>query len=551
MDGLWLENGPLRLISPDISGKNDWTIEINPFSWHKSPAYMLYIDQPVGTGLSFTKKGNYCKSDLEVDIDFHYFLVNFLQVHHESFLSPSVTSTTEPWYTMPRPLYFTGESYAGHYIPSMMDYILQRNDDGTPKNYPNGGDPWIKINLKGAAIGNGWIDPFYQYSATDVAYGTSMIDLAQKESLDAQELTCRDNLKKGLLTSSVCYGLLDNVVNDSHGHGGQTKVSIYDNRMWEYKGAPRNFPLGHKDVERYLGGWTGNAYPESMTVDYTEVLKALHAEESIGAKQRFEECTDPPYNALAGQDGLGVVDEVVRILSHADKPRLLFFNGVNDMICNHVGNERLLDNLPWKNKKAWILAKRYAWDAFPSQNNLGPSGYMKEYENLSFLKVMSSGHMVPMDVPDVALEMMRIFLFSGSFDTNAQKMSSGIPGGSAMQQCECPAQTCDCPTCTQDKCDCSSQTCNCPTCETQSQSQQNTNSNGNGPDVDGDDKEEYTSDVLKGGWFGAMVGVGSTLFVVWIRGRRERSMKGYDDSDLDSLALQNERYSDNPETEMI
>jgi len=44
MDGLWLENGPLRL-NP---GKNGWTIDVNPYSWHNAAAWTLYVDQPVG-----------------------------------------------------------------------------------------------------------------------------------------------------------------------------------------------------------------------------------------------------------------------------------------------------------------------------------------------------------------------------------------------------------------------------------------------------------------------------------------------------------------------
>lgn len=34
-------------------------------SWHKA-ANVMYVDQPVGTGLSFTTKGNYADNDLEV-----------------------------------------------------------------------------------------------------------------------------------------------------------------------------------------------------------------------------------------------------------------------------------------------------------------------------------------------------------------------------------------------------------------------------------------------------------------------------------------------------
>ena len=65
MDGLWLENGPLRL---QLDENNKWTINVNEHSWHNAPAWTLYVDQPVGTGLSFSKDKNYCKNDFEVSL---------------------------------------------------------------------------------------------------------------------------------------------------------------------------------------------------------------------------------------------------------------------------------------------------------------------------------------------------------------------------------------------------------------------------------------------------------------------------------------------------
>jgi len=535
MDGLWLENGPFRLVSPKISGQSDWTIDINPFSWHMAPAYVLYIDQPVGTGLSFTKSGKYCKNDLEIDIDFHLFLENFLLVHSDLFLNDekqmvkSKDGKDVEQYGMKRQLYFSGESHAGHYIPSMMDFILKKNDDLNSDSMP-----LVKMDLKGAAIGNGWTDPFYQYAAAELAYGRGMVDLAQKEALDKKEMECRNDLEHGNLNSRKCFSLLDDVVNDSAGHNGHSKVSIYDNRLWERKGAERDFPKGHKNVEKYLGGWTGTGYPSDMKVNYHDVLKAIHADESIAAKQRFEECTDPPYTALAGQDGLGVRDEVVRILSHGDKPRLLFFNGINDMICNHVGNEVFLDKLPWEHQEDWTLAKRMVWN--PIFNSDGPAGYMKEFENLLFLKVLNSGHMVPMDVPDVALEMMRTFMYMQSFASGAQRIPSAVPG-SGGEQCDCPTQT-----------------CKCPTCEDPTQ-QIKTVDELIDEVIPPDDGTEGTSrsvtagmmqsDKVHGGWIGGIFGASLTLGLVWLRDHRRRIRAGqahrYDDHDLTSLR----------ETEMI
>jgi len=443
MDGLWLENGPLRL-------KNDgnrWIVDVNEHSWNNAPAWTMYVDQPVGTGLSFTKKETYCKNDFEVNRDFHYFLEEFFLLHADKFLSDDNINGAR---MMRRSFFFSGESHAGHYIPSMMDFILQRNDGKLLPDQKNGLEPLrVNIPIRGAAIGNGWVDPFHQYAAAEAAYGAGIIGTAQKANLENMERTCQAKLKSGNLKSGVCFSLLDDIIDQSHGASAKTVVSQYDTRMWEMKGTPRSFPLGHKDVETYLGGRKSYSEPP-LVVDFHEVLKSINAMESLEAGLTYEECTDPPYLALSHQDGLGVVDEVVRILDHESKPHMMFFNGINDLICNHVGNERLLDLLPWSKASEYIKQPRYAWDApvDPSlKNNYKsgrPDGYVKTFENLTFLKILEAGHMVPMDQPSVSLSMMQI-LVSGQVGTGFLHSRQKIDSADSNQEKSCSLS--ECPNC--------------------------------------------------------------------------------------------------------
>jgi carboxypeptidase D len=426
MDGLWLENGPLRLKNDG----NTWFVDVNEHSWNNAPAWLLYVDQPVGTGLSFTRKQTYCKNDFEVNRDFHYFLEEFFLLHSDKFLLDANGSGKER--LMRRSFYFSGESHAGHYIPSMMDFILQRNDGKLPPNQSNGLVPLrVTIPIKGAAIGNGWVDPFYQYSAADAAYGAGIIGTSQRASLEDLESECQSLLKSGNFRAGVCFELLDDVIDQSHGSNGNTVVSQYDTRIWEIKGSPRSFPLGHKDVESYLGGKKSHSKPP-LNVDFHSVLASIHALESLDAGLTYQECTDPPYTALSHQDGKGVVDELVRILDHESRPHMMFFNGINDLICNHVGNERFLDALPWSRASDYIQQIRHVWDApvdpaLKMNYNVGrPDGYVKTFENLTYLKILEAGHMVPMDQPAVSLVMMKILL-SGQTDgflTSRQQLDS-------------------------------------------------------------------------------------------------------------------------------
>ena len=419
MDGLFIENGPLQLVLEN----NNWKITSRQTSWHKSPAYVVYLDQPVGTGISFTTSRDYPNNDEKVNSDFYYWLQQFLNLHSNVLLKSDKKQTK-------RHFYFSGESHAGHYIPSMMAYIEKQNKKTSPPAD-------LHIKLSGAAIGNGWMDPYHQYSAAGAAYGHGLIGAAQRNALDSSEKECQAQLNNGNYRANVCFGLLDDVVDESFGKSSQYKVSQYDIRFQESKNAPRIFPPGHRILEAYLGG--SQSDEGVMTSSYKEVLAAIHATPSRDAGQVYQECTDPPYTALAHQDGLGVMNDVKYLLEAGI--RLLFFNGMMDLICNHVGNEILVDKMEWSHQEDYVLAKRSAWMSSLAGNTL--AGYMKEYKNLSFLKLRDSGHMAPLDQPEVCLDMMITFMYGHSFQSSVQalKVAMETPDSSCPSCPECDAET--------------------------------------------------------------------------------------------------------------
>ncbi|EIW58496.1 alpha/beta-hydrolase [Trametes versicolor FP-101664 SS1] len=118
--GFLYENGPLRM-------QPDGSIQENKFSWDGLADY-VWIDQPVGTGWSTTDSDGYVHDEDEMGRDFMGFLENLVKVF------PSLKK---------RPLYLTGESYSGTYIP----YIM--------KTYFGLTDP--PVNIAKFAIGDGTI----------------------------------------------------------------------------------------------------------------------------------------------------------------------------------------------------------------------------------------------------------------------------------------------------------------------------------------------------------------------------------------------------------
>ncbi|KAJ7279885.1 Alpha/Beta hydrolase protein [Mycena rebaudengoi] len=118
MIALTTENGPIQL-------QPNGTWFIDELSWN-TLADTIWIGQPVGTGFSTSDSKGYVPDEDQTAEDFVGFLSNLVKVF------PSLAT---------RPLFLTGESYAGVYIPYIIKHIFQ-----TPKP---------PVTVKKFAIGNG------------------------------------------------------------------------------------------------------------------------------------------------------------------------------------------------------------------------------------------------------------------------------------------------------------------------------------------------------------------------------------------------------------
>uniref|UniRef100_A0A673GZT9 Probable serine carboxypeptidase CPVL n=1 Tax=Sinocyclocheilus rhinocerous TaxID=307959 RepID=A0A673GZT9_9TELE len=126
MFGLFVEHGPYFV-------HKNLTLGYRDFPW-TSRYSVLYIDNPVGTGWSFTEDDRgFAQNQDDVGRDLYSALIQFFQIFSE-FQS--------------NPFYATGESYAGKYVPAIGYYIHKNNPSAK-----------VKINFKGVAIGDGLCDP--------------------------------------------------------------------------------------------------------------------------------------------------------------------------------------------------------------------------------------------------------------------------------------------------------------------------------------------------------------------------------------------------------
>lgn len=111
MEGAYFENGPYRVLN--VNGTK--VIETNPDAW-TNKYNVLFIDQPIAVGFSRSDKdSNLPHNETVVGEQFYKSLVSFYTgsgcYNNTIFLNS--------------PLFITGESYGGKYIPNIAAEIIK------------------------------------------------------------------------------------------------------------------------------------------------------------------------------------------------------------------------------------------------------------------------------------------------------------------------------------------------------------------------------------------------------------------------------------------
>ena len=105
---------------------------------------------------------------------------------------------------------------------------------------------------------------------------------------------------------------------------------------------------------------------------------------------------------------------------------LLCVAGQWDLVCNHLGTEAMLQAMPWSGSPSFTERNGGIW----TLNGSIPAGYVRasDDDRLTFLVVLGGSHMVPMDVPHAAFDMMERFIKKKSyFDTQQPVLKYHIP----------------------------------------------------------------------------------------------------------------------------
>jgi carboxypeptidase C (cathepsin A) len=364
MLGFAQEHGPYVM----NSGTNYW-IE-NEFSWNNE-ANVLYIEAPAGVGFSYCKGVKECNSysDDETAAD------NLTAVLEWFNLFPEFQSN---------PLFISGESYAGIYVPYLSYYI----DNYITANADNA--DVFKPNLKGFAVGNGVTN--YKYDCTpayvEMAYWHSLYNDELYEAFKSNNCDFSGTrLQNATPTCLNLLGQFEDLVSEVNVYdifgicyGPEPNPQMYNAKKENVYTAADYTPfLQRSNRANMLPACTfGN--PILDYLNRSDVRDALNIPSNI---QAWDLCTES-INIEYSRDPNGS-QWIYEAL--AGKYRMLHYSGDVDGAVPTLGTENWINSLNWDVSENW---RPYYLDG-------QVAGYLESYNNvaLTFATVHGAGHMAP------------------------------------------------------------------------------------------------------------------------------------------------------------
>ncbi len=344
--GLFLEMGPYKF-NYTKSPQGTYDYFRNPHSWNNF-ADLLFVDQPVGTGFSRAKEQHQCTGQLCVSHNFYSFIKKFLVRHPE---------------LRRHPVYLTGESYAGKFVPAIAAYLLRI------------ADPDIKV--QGCLIGGGMINRFIQRSLDPLyfytlGYYSIFKYLMARTSTMLCELTNALNIKSTALPLCV-------------------KMRPY---FFPSKEIPNDDDITEKETY------------DNVT-DYVELfVNSSAVRQILGVPNRnFIMCNsevehDFYVDFLVSQD-----QTIGEVLNQGVK--VMLYVGMYDAGSHWIGVEQVAKGVVWQGQSDFNKATPEEWTVEGEK-----IGERRHSGLFSFTKVYGTGHLSPLKQPAHCFKMLEQFVFA-------------------------------------------------------------------------------------------------------------------------------------------
>ncbi|XP_028034214.1 venom serine carboxypeptidase-like [Bombyx mandarina] len=355
---IWLQGGPgasslaglFDEIGPFSYNKKNDTIEEREWTWLKGYS-MLFIDNPVGAGFSFTDSNDgFVKNMDECASDLYTALKQFLIIFPELRTAP---------------LYIAGESYAGRYIPPFAMKLAEQDlNIGT-----------FEVNLQGIIMGNPVVDRYSVANYTSTFQQWGLIDTQGAMSVKSLQ----DQYIKAILDgdASAAYDLRDQLLYKL------TKITL-QNQFFNVLKSNKDLTLS--EFAAYLQKST---VKEALHVGDTD-FSFINTTVDLELKSDF--LTD-------------IGGTVTKLLEHC---KVLIYCGQLDLTAPCVQSAQYRRRYwQWNKKELFLRAPRRPW----LHKNV-VAGYTKSGGGFTEVLVKGAGHLVPIDKPEELYELISWFVSS-------------------------------------------------------------------------------------------------------------------------------------------
>merc|ERR1712093_301777 len=189
---------------------------------------------------------------------------------------------------------------------------------------------------------------------------------------------------KGHVLVGVCENLIDAVVGAAKTTFDTKKYCIgaYDVRPSTDCG---EYPSGLRYAKPYLGS--------------SPVVDAFHASDKTA---KWTQCNNTVGAQMWSPKSRPAIELVPALL---DKMPMLWFAGDADLMCNWIGIHDSIEAMTWKGAKGFGNATEAEWYV-----NGTLAGTWKTARNMTFVKVLDAGHMVPIHQPYAAHDLLLRFM---------------------------------------------------------------------------------------------------------------------------------------------
>ncbi|XP_056096570.1 retinoid-inducible serine carboxypeptidase [Rhinichthys klamathensis goyatoka] len=376
---MWLQGGPggssCGFGNFEEIGPLDRDLKPRETSWVRA-ASVLFVDNPVGTGYSYTDTEDALTKDVAM-------VASDMMVLLKSFFSLKTEFQSIPFYIF-------SESYGGKMAAAISLELTKAVQTGS-----------VKCNFAGVALGDSWISPIDSVMTWGpYLYSTSLLDDNGLDEVTKAAKAVQDAVEQGQYrTATDLWSITENVVEQNT--NGVNFYNILTQDSDEMVKTSSNQAVdGFLSLlrRRHIRPLHRQSLSDLMNGPIRQKLGVIPKNVTWGGQ------ADAVFVSMAG-DFMKPVVNIVDLLLAAGV-NVTIYNGQLDLIVDTMGQELWVKQLKWDGLQYFNKMK---WTALEDPQTESQTGaFYKIYKNFAFYWILKAGHMIPSDQGPMALRMLKM-----------------------------------------------------------------------------------------------------------------------------------------------